>query len=258
MSKRFLFVGLGLAALVILLVSLSLLRPPAQQATVSEKKETDPQARTEEAQEAQPAKEEGATSAGTKAPEQKPAAKEAGKDLPEELKSAVFNPGRAQTVPPNATPQAASVAEALKQKNHPERLSALIAPKPFDRAAFERDPESYLKTIEPGRVFQCAQPGENVPVLRAEGSRDFRIEQGGSVKLAVKGAPRSPVTFNSFDMGTFSESKLNTVTVRADEQGVASVTFVATPGAINVANILAASPLASGQVKFAIEIMAKR
>jgi hypothetical protein len=74
------------------------------------------------------------------------------------------------------------------------------------------------------------------------------------VKLSVKAAPLSPVSFTSFDLGAFQESKLNSVTVQADKQGIAAVTFVATPGTLNDANILAGSPLSSGQVKFVVDI----
>ncbi|MBI3828861.1 MAG: hypothetical protein HY291_05060 [Planctomycetes bacterium] len=146
------------------------------------------------------------------------------------------------------------MADALKKKDHPERLSALIPAKPFDKAAFEANPNAYLNTVEPGRCFLCAQPGKDVPALTAQTPRLSRIKQGESVKLTVKGTPLAPVSFTSFDLGTFAESKLNCVTVRADKDGVAAVTFVATPGALNDCNILAGSPLASGQAKFVVEI----
>lgn len=162
--------------------------------------------------------------------------------------------GRVVPVKADASPQAAAVSEALKKKDHPERLSALLPAKPFDKAAFEANPNAYLNTVEPGRCFLCAQPGKDVPALAAKTPGMSRIKQGESVKLSVKGAPLAPVSFTSFDLGTFAESKLNCVTVRADKDGVASVTFVATPGALNDCNILAGSPLASGQARFVVEI----
>jgi len=162
--------------------------------------------------------------------------------------------GRSQPVQANASPQAASVAAALKDKNHPERFSVMFAPKSFDKTAFEANPEAYLKTVEPGRVFQTAQPGPGVPVLVAEGERQFSLKHGEVAKLKVKSAPLAPVSFTSFDMGEFAESKLNCVTVRADEKGIATATFVAKPGAVNDVRIMAASPLAIEQVRFLVTI----
>lgn len=154
----------------------------------------------------------------------------------------------------DASPQAASVNEALKTRRNPERLSALISPKPFNLAEFNADPEKYCQIAEPGRCYQCAQPGKEIPAINAQTPRLSRIKQGESVKLTVKSAPLAPVSFTSFDLGTFAESKLNCVTVRADKDGVASVTFIATPGALNDCNILAGSPMASGQATFVVEI----
>lgn len=151
-------------------------------------------------------------------------------------------------------PHARSVAEALVKKEHPERLSALISPKPFDKAAFEADPLGYCQVIEPGRVQLCMQPGPGVPALRATGAHQFRAQPEGEVKLEVKAAAKSPVTFTSFDAGTFAESKLNSVTVQADDNGLAHATFVATSGADGDVNILAGCPLTSGQVRFVVMV----
>ncbi|MCK6472735.1 MAG: hypothetical protein L6R28_13415 [Planctomycetes bacterium] len=155
----------------------------------------------------------------------------------------------------DANPQAKSIAEALKTKTHPERLSAMLPPKAFDADAFARNPDLYTQAHEPGRVFQAAQPGRDVPALRAEGSRFHALKQGESAELVVRGKPGAPVSFTTFDMGTFAENKLSTVTVRADDKGLARATFVASAGAINDVNILAASPLASGDVSFKVEVV---
>ncbi|MFH1023924.1 MAG: hypothetical protein V1809_11125 [Planctomycetota bacterium] len=171
-----------------------------------------------------------------------------------EAKYPPANPGKVQPVRGNLNADAASVLEALKSGDKPERLSILIEPAPFDREAFEKDPEKYLHTVEPGRVFQSAEPDENTPALKAEGVTIRRIKPGESVKLAITGAPRAPVTFTATDLGSFAENNLNSVTVRADAEGRAFVTFVATPGVTNDAHVLAGSPLASGQAHFTIEI----
>jgi cytoskeletal protein RodZ len=252
MSRRFVLVGLAAAALAILLISyLSLQRRP-QQSAQSQDKNRSPEARTEEAQPIEK-KEEGATNAEAKSSDQKPAAEQAVADKPEGPKSAAFHPDRAQPVKANSSPQAASIAEALKNKDHPERLSILTRAERYDPAKIDE----YLRTAGPSRPFDTAQPARDVPALKAVGTTLFRIKQSGSVKLTVKGAPSGVVSATSVDLGTFQESGLNCATVRADKDGVASVTFVASAGAINDVNILVGSPLASGQVKFVVEIEGK-
>ena len=162
--------------------------------------------------------------------------------------------GHSQAVQGDRNAQTAAIRETLLTGKHPERVSALLPPKPFDRAAFEADPAPYLNLVEPGRVFQAAQPAKDVPELSTQSPAMTRIARNGEVSLTVKGAPLAPVSFTSFDMGTFKENRLNCITVRADKTGVASVTFVGSAGAINDCNILAGSPMASGQVRFTVTI----
>jgi len=74
-------------------------------------------------------------------------------------------------------------------------------------------------------------------------------------KAIIKFTPLgAPVTFTSFDCGAFS-NLLTSITVTADTDGVATATFLATPGTLNETNILAASPLCSGQVNFSVTIL---
>jgi hypothetical protein len=151
--------------------------------------------------------------------------------------------------------EAASVREALGTGTHPERVSVFFPPKePFDQKKFESDPDSYLKTVEPGRVFKTAQPGPTIPALKAEGETFVRLKSNDKTKLSVVGAPGAPVTFTAFDLGAFEENKLNSVTVKADKKGKANATFVAAPGAMDACRVLAGSPVASGQVKFIVEV----
>jgi len=172
--------------------------------------------------------------------------KQAGKD-PDE------NYGHAPAVPGDANPQVASVVAAQKSGEHAERLSPFIAPAPFDPEVYKADPRTYLNTIEPGRVFQTAQPGPRVPRLRAQGRTFVRLVQGETADLVVQAAPGAPVTFLSLDLGTFANGLVCT-TVQADGQGVATATFKATPGAIANCNVLVGCPLASGQIRFSITI----
>ena len=146
--------------------------------------------------------------------------------------------------------------EALKDGKHPERLSALIAPEAFDAQRWEKDEEyrrEYLRVVEPGRVFQTAEPGEDVPRLIVKSPRRQRVVQGEAVELEVASAPGMPVTFTSFDLGRF-ENQLTTMTVQAGADGIAKVMFWGMPGTINDVNILVASPMASGQERLVVNV----
>jgi hypothetical protein len=161
--------------------------------------------------------------------------------------------GTLPTIKADANPQVKAAAEAIRQKNHPERLSVLVSPKPFDAKSYKADPSAYLETVEPGRVFQTAQPGPGVPQLKPVASDFYAITQGESVTLRVNAPAGAPVSFTSFDAGQF-ENLLTATTVRANENGVAEVKFTATSGTINDINILAGCPTATGQVKFVVNV----
>jgi hypothetical protein len=147
-----------------------------------------------------------------------------------------------------------SVAAAAKAGTNPERLTPLIAPEPFDAQRFAADPQAYLDLVEPGRAFQSAAPGVDVPTLELVGEAIPTMVQGGSTELRVRGAPAAPVTFTSFSCGAFA-NHLTSITVRADASGAASTTFTAPPGTLNDVSILAGSPLASGQVNFCVTVL---
>jgi hypothetical protein len=162
-----------------------------------------------------------------------------------------FDPGVNPPLDPDANPQVRSVIEALKTGEHPERLSAMLMPNPFDPAAFTADPQAYLNIAEPGRVFQTAQPGPGVRVLLRASPAYSRVKQGESTKLRVLAQPKAPVTFTSFDLGKFGNG-LVTHTVQANEKGLAEVEFFGTPGTYSDVNILAGSPILTEQVKFVV------
>lgn len=170
-----------------------------------------------------------------------------------EVRQGAWDFGRPQPIPADANPHVRSVAEALRTGEHPERVSPLVMPEPFDEEAFFQDPQAYLNVVEPGRVWQTAQPGPDVPRLRAQGSAGHRIEFGQSVPLRIQAAPGAPVTFTSFDAGSF-ENRLTSITVQADERGVAQATFTASSGTLSRVRILAASPMAAGQVEFLVRV----
>lgn len=166
---------------------------------------------------------------------------------------AAGDPGRVAPVPVDANPSVALVAEALRTHEHPERLSALIAPKPFNREAYLNDPNGYATLVEPGRALQSATPGPGVPKLAAVGPTVFSTTQDGELILRVRTQPGMPTTFTSFDLGRF-RNQLASQTVIADAQGVAAVAWTAGPGTIDAVRILAGSPVASGQVTFDVQV----
>ncbi len=176
-----------------------------------------------------------------------------GRKPPESRAPEAPNYGVAQPIPEDANPNVASVAEALRTGKYPERLSTLIQPAPFDEDDYEADPKTYLDVVEPGRVWQSAQPGSDIPRLHRLTPRFVEIDQGETISLRARALPGAPVTFTSFDMGAF-QNRLTSVTLRADEDGLAVARFTGTPGTLFDVHILAASPVASGQLGFTVTV----
>jgi hypothetical protein len=151
-------------------------------------------------------------------------------------------------------PNVRSVREAQATRTHPERLSPLIAPLPFDKESFENDPKAYLDVVEPGRCFRTAKAtGPETPPLLAASSLAPRTEPGGKAWLMVRGVPNAPVTFTAFSGGHFAENTLNSISVRADARGYAGVNFVAPGGIRSRFAVLVGSPLAVGNQRFFVD-----
>ena len=156
-------------------------------------------------------------------------------------------------VEPDYQAQAESVKEAVRTGRHPERLTPLVEPASFDRAAYRRDPGTYLDTVEPGRALQPGEPGPGVPDLAIVGADTVRVAELGSVVLAAQAVPRAPVSFTSMDMGAFPNG-LTAITVQADDAGVARVQFTAIAGTVYESKVLVASPLAVHVRTFIVQI----
>jgi hypothetical protein len=148
-----------------------------------------------------------------------------------------------------------SAVEAVQTHSHHERLSPLMPPKPFDRAAWERDPQAYLDVVEPGRVFHTAtSPGPDTPHLKAaETSHVSFTQPGAKVPLMVMGAPGSPVTFTAFGAGEFTENGMNSISVKADARGYARVEFKVPEHARQMLPVLVGSPMSVGNQRFLID-----
>ena len=66
-------------------------------------------------------------------------------------------------------------------------------------------------------------------------------------------SPHAPVTFTSFDGGAF-QNLLTSITVQADERGLASAQMTGTTGVLGDVHILAGSPVDSGQARFVVNV----
>jgi hypothetical protein len=174
---------------------------------------------------------------------------------PEGVRSAseTLPQGFSKALSPDTNPQVRSVHDALQDRSKPSRFSSFAPAERFDIEEYKKDPSKYLGAIEPSRVFAPAEPGEGVPVLRASGKRYHRVTQGESVRLSVEAEPNAAVTFFSENLGVFS-SQLTSETVQADEKGIATAVFTADGGTVDAIKILAASPMASGQVSFLVNV----
>jgi hypothetical protein len=148
--------------------------------------------------------------------------------------------------------QSAAIKQAIAHDRHQERLTPLLLSPAFDAAAFNADPAAYLALVEPGRIWQSAEPGASVPALSSPDSTRRTMVQGGTVALRARTAPNMPVTFASLDGGTFGNG-LACISVRANGAGLAQAIY-ASPDRIGHMRVLAASPVATGQVTFRIAV----
>ncbi len=173
-------------------------------------------------------------------------------ETPSKQRDDPFNYGKTPATKGDANEQVKSVVQALK-KGNAEQISVFTESKPFDPEAYRANPSSYLTTPTPSRCFQPAQPSEKTPRIQALGATRVSIKQGESVVLRVKAAPGYPVTWTSFDLGKF-HNELTTVSVEAGANGLAEATFSAPPGTINDVNIVCAAPMASGTIRYSVQV----
>lgn len=180
-------------------------------------------------------------------------------------KSPLPDPGRAPFLKGNENSQVAGLMQEVTQaegaapqdivKNRELRAakSSLFLPEPFDAKKYAENPEAYLNQIRPGRVFQPAQPGPDVTRLTALSKPFVKVLQSESVQLRVKADPGAPVAFHTSQTGNF-ENLLKSITVAANDEGIASATFTLGPGTLGLVDVLAASPVHSDQVRFTFKV----
>ncbi len=174
-------------------------------------------------------------------------------------KGVLPNPGRAPFLKGNENSQVAGLMAELtsqdeeKQEETRVAKSTFFQPEPFDQEKYDADPKVYLDQIRPGRVFQSAQPGPNVTRLTSISDSFLSVLQGESVLLKIQADPGAPVAFHSQEIGIF-ENRLKTITVAADNEGVATAKFTLGPGTSGLVNVLVASPVHSDQVRHTIKV----
>jgi hypothetical protein len=169
-----------------------------------------------------------------------------------------FRPGRKGTIIVDAknaaTPERAAQAVRETLRTSPELLSTTAALPPFDQADFEANPKEYLAQVVPARCMQTAAPGAEVPALQMQSQGRAAIATGDVAPLWVKAVDGAPVTFTTFDGGSFKENGLTSVTVQANANGLAVAHYTAGPGIGGDVNIVAGSPLSSGTQHFFIRV----
>ena len=183
-----------------------------------------------------------------------------GSDSPQEKRSSSFGTVTCPKVPrlePGRGAAMDSLIEAVQTGNYPERLSPQHAARPFDRAAWEADPQEYLKhyvkVAEPGRIYDVRQPGAGVPVLTSASSESAQLHEGESVRLVARTLAGAPVTFTIFATGMFANG-ISTTTVVADDDGLATAVFVGTTGPSST-DVVAGSPVTSGTLRYRIRVL---
>ncbi len=114
--------------------------------------------------------------------------------------------------------------------------------------------EQALRTVDAERIFVTAAPGPGVPALRIEGVSERRITPGRSTDITVRTVPGALTTFASREGGAFP-NKQASITVLADDAGLASTTFTATPGTVDDVYVQAGSPGAIGTVSVVVHVL---
>lgn len=147
---------------------------------------------------------------------------------------------------------ASFVSLAVIRSTNSDVGEPLTPAEPFNAATFAASPERYLERIEPQRVWEMAPAGPDTPALSARGDVNQTATANTPVTLAAVTTAHMPVTFASLDGGVFGNGSA-CVSVRADEQGLARVTFTPSP-LIPHTRILAASPVASGMVVYRVDV----
>ncbi len=144
-----------------------------------------------------------------------------------------------------------TLSDPTPQMEHARKKTK--APKGFDRERYLADPAAYLDLLAPSRSTEPAQPAADVPMIETIGPTTAGISVGESCTLRVKTEPGMPVSFTSSGLGSF-DSGFPSITVAANEQGLAEARFTATKGTIGDCPIICASPVRGGTIRFLVRV----
>lgn len=146
---------------------------------------------------------------------------------------------------------------AVEEIARAKRASTVAHPhdyKNFSRAQYVADPDRYLGKVVGGRIYEVSNPAADVDALAPAGARGFSVPTNGEATLAARTEPGMPVTFTSFGLGEFPASGLQSISVAADEHGVARAQFRVTPGTVGSCLVTAGSPVRANTLNFLITI----
>ena len=79
------------------------------------------------------------------------------------------------------------------------------------------------------------------------------LVRGETAIFRAKTLPEMPVTFYSAKLGEF-QNRLNAVSVVANEEGIAEASFKASGGTHGRINVIASSPVTSGQARYLVKV----
>jgi|GEM_PF-3325755 len=145
--------------------------------------------------------------------------------------------------------------EVTLSVHSPYPHTIIARPDPFDAPRWASDipyRTTYLASIIPGRVWLSADPGATIPILTALSEPVLGATPNQNVTIRLQGAPGAPISLTCLGSGYFPINNRNAITVLSDATGVAAIEF-RTQNAGD-APLLAASPMASGRIRFLLEV----
>ena len=117
----------------------------------------------------------------------------------------------------------------------------------------------YLDVADPSRIHLRAPAGPDlrapagVTRITAKSPSFIEVQPRSRTTLAVQATPHAPVTFLAYDRGAFTNG-MSTITVQANQQGLAQADYTITTGTTLDCMIKVTSPLTSGQIDFLLTV----
>jgi len=159
-----------------------------------------------------------------------------------------------KAVPAVAKPGSSHESEPGSTTTVQVEASDRVAPKYSQGKRRSPEIERLLATVDPDRVYQTAEAKPGVPALEIQGTSERRIQPGQSVTIATQGASDAVVTYMSREGGAFENGQAS-ITVQADDRGLAQATFTAGPGTVDDVYVQIGSPNAIGTVSAVVHVL---